>query len=133
MGEFVKVAKVSEIHSGQGKLIKTAASEVVIFNADGAFYAIANRCLFCGGSLSEATLQGTEIACPWDQAKFYLPTGKVVFPAIDQHLGTYRVRIERDEITLHLGDVNEWDLIGVQDPGIPIAWKWASYNVIAEE
>jgi hypothetical protein len=32
MGEFVKVAEVGEIHSGHGKLIKTAASEV-IFNA----------------------------------------------------------------------------------------------------
>jgi hypothetical protein len=59
----------------------------------------------------EGTLKGTEVARPRDQAKFYLPTGKVALPRIDQHVGTYRVRIERDEITIHPGHLNERELL----------------------
>jgi len=44
MGQFIKVAKVSEISPGNGKQIDAGGRTIALFNLKGQFYAIDNSC-----------------------------------------------------------------------------------------
>jgi len=111
MGKFVKVAKVSEIPSGHGKIIRTATSEVAIFNSGGAFYAIENRCPFCRRPLLEGTLQCTEVACPWDQSE---PTlSKVLLDPAHRLAATKEVRKE----------ITQGGVVWIQESSLPGSYR----------
>ncbi len=51
--------------------------EIALFNLDGkTFYAISNVCMHKGGPLSEGTLEGDIITCPWHGWKYSIRNGK---------------------------------------------------------
>lgn len=56
MGEFVRVARTSEIAPGEGKAVEAGGKRLAIFNVDGTFYAIDDTCTHKGGPLSEGML-----------------------------------------------------------------------------
>jgi nitrite reductase/ring-hydroxylating ferredoxin subunit len=103
-GEFIKVAKVDDIHAGESSLVEVDGMRITIFNSHGAFYATDSDCVYCHGPLSKAQLTGTEIQCPSDGASFYLPTGESVWPKADhQRLVIYRVRVDGRNVEVKVG------------------------------
>ena len=89
------VAPVAEIPSGQRKVIEAAGKRIVVFNLDGEFFALLDRCPHQGGPLSEGILCGLTrseepgtyrfsragefLRCPWHQWEFDIRTGKSWF------------------------------------------------------
>jgi len=65
MAEFVKVAQVSDLQPGAGKVVMVKDRAIALFNVDGTFYAIDNICLHRGGPLGEGELEGCVVTCPW--------------------------------------------------------------------
>jgi nitrite reductase/ring-hydroxylating ferredoxin subunit len=57
MGEFVKAASTSEIAPGQARLVTVKGREIVLFNIEGAFFALANACTHEEGPLAEGEAQ----------------------------------------------------------------------------
>ena len=108
MERFIRVARVSEVKAGKGRLAHVAGiGKVAIFSAGGAFYAAQDRCTDDGRSLSEGTVKGTQIECSSDKARFYLPTGECIYPPGIESLKTYKVRIDGDEVQIDLGETLE--------------------------
>ncbi len=86
------VAPVSEIPPGSKKLVTVRGRPIVIFNLDGVFYGLFNRCPHQGGSLCDGVqaglVQSTEpgkytysrkgefIRCPWHGWEFDIRTGQ---------------------------------------------------------
>jgi 3-phenylpropionate/trans-cinnamate dioxygenase ferredoxin subunit len=86
------VAAVSEIPPGGRKRVEVAGRDVAVFNLEGEFFAIANKCPHRGGPLCQGTLtglvlsdepgdyqyvrQGEIIRCPWHNWEFDVRTGK---------------------------------------------------------
>lgn len=75
MADFVRVASVSEIAAGQGKVIELGGRTIAVFNCDGTFYAIDNTCKHQGGPLGEGELAGTVVTCPWHGWTYDVSTG----------------------------------------------------------
>ncbi len=75
MANFVRVASVSEIAAGQGKVIEMGGKTIAVFNCDGTFYAIDNTCKHQGGPLGEGELAGTVVTCPWHGWTYDVSTG----------------------------------------------------------
>jgi nitrite reductase/ring-hydroxylating ferredoxin subunit len=75
---FVKVAETQEIPVDTMKMVKPGEREILIFNVEGKFYAIGNKCTHMGGDLSKGTLEGNVVSCPKHGAKFDVTTGKSV-------------------------------------------------------
>jgi 3-phenylpropionate/trans-cinnamate dioxygenase ferredoxin component len=98
MDRFIKVARVKDIKPGNAKFIQLGDIGIAIFNADGGFYAIEERCAKDGASLSEGTLMGTMVECPNDGARFYLPTGECMDPLTLRWVTSFRVWIDGDDI-----------------------------------
>lgn len=88
------IARVGEIAPGERKLVELGGRPIVVFNLEGAFFALANRCPHQGGSLyhgeQSGCLEASEpgryryaragefIRCPWHSWEFDIRTGRAV-------------------------------------------------------
>jgi nitrite reductase/ring-hydroxylating ferredoxin subunit len=92
---------VNEIESGRCLVVPVGGvGEIAICNAGGVYYATQSQCARDKTELSDATVVGTMIKCPSDEASFYLPTGECLYPAATRPLATYKVRIAGDDIQI---------------------------------
>jgi hypothetical protein len=69
MPEFVKIAKTTDIAPGEAKAVDLGAKRIAIFNIEGTYHAIDDKCTYRGGPLSEGMVVGTEVTCPWPLAR----------------------------------------------------------------
>ena len=97
MAEFTKVASLSEVPDGEGRMVEVAGKEIALFNVGGAVYAIDNTCLHQGGPLAEGELDGTVVSCPWHGWEYELTTGANVVDG-SMCVATYEVRLEGDDV-----------------------------------
>jgi nitrite reductase/ring-hydroxylating ferredoxin subunit len=86
------VATVDEIAPGDSKLVTVKGREIGLFNVNGQFYALANRCPHAGGALCEGAIvslvqsdgpgkyklarPGEFLRCPWHGWEFEISTGQ---------------------------------------------------------
>ena len=89
------LAEAKEIPSGQRKLVEINGREIAVFNVNGEYFAIHNRCPHEGASLCRGVLVGLVesnepgqyhfsragelLRCPWHGWEFDIKTGKSWF------------------------------------------------------
>jgi nitrite reductase/ring-hydroxylating ferredoxin subunit len=115
VGEFVRVARLSEIPPGTLKGVKAKGKEILVANIDGEAYAVGDRCTHLRFRLHKgAKLDGTIITCHGHGAKFDIADGGncgwVTHPAwyaalmaptpdiIKRDLPRYATRVEGDDV-----------------------------------
>ena len=104
MAQFVKVGTKSDFDNLQGgKLVEADGQSIAIFNVGGSFYAIDNTCTHRGGPLSEGTLTGDTVTCPWHGAKYNVKTGAVLSPPAPRGVKSYPVRVTGNEVEVQIG------------------------------
>jgi nitrite reductase/ring-hydroxylating ferredoxin subunit len=102
MGEYVKVAKTSEISPGTVKYFEVRSNPIALFNLNGDFYAIGNTCTHRGGPLAEGLIAGDEVTCPWHGARFRISTGEVLGPPAFTGVPQYNLRLRGDDIEVEV-------------------------------
>ena len=102
MSQYVRIASVTDLPPGQGKLVEVQGREIALFNLGGSFYAIDNTCTHAGGPLAEGTLEGEEVECPWHGAHFNVKTGAVLAPPAGEGVTAYKVRVTGSDIEIEL-------------------------------
>jgi nitrite reductase/ring-hydroxylating ferredoxin subunit len=98
----VKVAQVSDVPVGTGRVVQAGDKKLALFNLGGTFYALDNRCTHVGGPLGEGTVQGNQVTCPWHGSVFNITTGEVIRSPARRPVATYPVRVERDEVIVEI-------------------------------
>jgi len=107
------VATVGEIPPGKRMIVEVAGRSIGVFNVDGTFYALRNRCPHQGGPLCEGRLSGSVISarpgeyeyvrdgeilrCPWHGWEFDLKTGQSWFDPARVRVRAYQVTVEPPE------------------------------------
>jgi len=107
------VATVAEIPPGGRKIVTVRGREIGVFNLDGAFHALINRCphqgaVLCTGAIVSRleapmpgeyrlTRPGTMIRCPWHCWEFDIATGQSWCEPDDVKARTYNVTVEPGE------------------------------------
>lgn len=125
MAKYV-VATTDEIPPGSRKLIELAGRSIGVFNINGEFFALRNRCPHQGGPLCEGKLSGLMEAprpgqykysrpneilrCPWHGWEFDLRTGQSWFDPAKTRVRKYPVMVETE---INLED-DEIGLAGLQ-------------------
>ena len=102
MSEFVKVAAKSEIPDQSAKLLKIGDKRLALFNLGGEFYAIDDTCPHADGPLSEGSIEGEEVECPWHGSRFNIKTGGVTAPPAVESVTRYNVRVTGDDIEVEV-------------------------------
>lgn len=102
MGEFVKAASTIEIPPGQARVVNIKGKEIVLFNIEGAFFALDNACTHEEGPLAEGEVLGHEVTCPWHGATFDIRTGEVLGPPAYEGVARYSVRVTGTDIEVEV-------------------------------
>ncbi len=113
MARYV-VASVDELPPGTRKIVDVAGRQVGVFNVNGEFFALLNRCPHQGGPLCEGRLAGRLevnapgepirytrageiLRCPWHGWEFDITTGRSIFNPHKTRVRTYEVSVEPPE------------------------------------
>ena len=122
------VARVGEIPPGGRKIVEVGGRSIGVFNVDGEFFALRNRCPHQGGPLCEGQVlaaiaatgpgeyehgrPGDIVRCPWHAWEFSIRTGQSWFdpertrvkayPVEVEHAETYPVSVEDDYVVVEL-------------------------------
>ena len=102
MPEFAFLAKASEIPVGCAKVFEVNGLEIAVFNREGNYYAVANRCTHSGGPLVLGRVRDNEVVCPWHGAKFELSSGKAVCSPSVENVVSYRLRLVDSDLEIEL-------------------------------
>jgi NAD(P)H-dependent nitrite reductase small subunit len=101
MPEFHAVCAADQIAAGESRMFVVADQAIGLFNVDGQFYAIDNRCPHAGASLAHGYLDGDIVSCRIHHWRFCVRDGKYVDqdrPACD--VRTYPVRVSDGQVEI---------------------------------
>ena len=102
MGEYFPVAKKSALTIGCPHRVNVNGQEIVLCYVEDRIFALGDSCSHAGGPLSEGTLQGTKLTCPWHGAEFDITNGQVLTPPAGEGVRSYPVKISGDEILIQI-------------------------------
>lgn len=92
-----KVAKVTDVEEGAGKVVAAGGKEFALYKFEGTFYALDNTCPHRGGPLGEGFLDGSEVTCPWHAWVFDVKTGACqTTPDVTQP--SFKVKLEGEDV-----------------------------------
>ncbi|MGD9762448.1 MAG: Rieske (2Fe-2S) protein [Candidatus Binatia bacterium] len=103
MGDFVRVAAVSDIPEGQGRMFDVDGRSVAVFNVAGQFHAIDNLCEHQQGPLAEGELEGCVVTCPWHGWTYDVTSGLSPDDP-DTSVECFTIKIEGDDILVAVTD-----------------------------
>jgi nitrite reductase/ring-hydroxylating ferredoxin subunit len=63
---------------------------------------LSDTCTHRGGPLSEGTVEGAEVTCPWHGARFDIKTGAVMRPPAGREVRSYPVRVTGADIEIEV-------------------------------
>jgi nitrite reductase (NADH) small subunit len=102
MSEFALAIPVADLPPGRAAEITVAGQSIALFNVNGTFHALANRCPHRGGPLGQGFVDGSRVSCPWHNWTFDVTTGENV-ASPDLKVARYEVRVEDGQVCVKLG------------------------------
>ncbi len=92
----IDVGPVEELKPGEMKLVDAGGYEVGVYNCDGEYFAIEDRCSHDDGPLCEGDWDPDRcvVVCPRHGANFDLRSGRPITLPAYEPVDTYPVRIE---------------------------------------
>jgi 3-phenylpropionate/trans-cinnamate dioxygenase ferredoxin component len=102
--EIVEVCPVSDLPSGAVRTIEVDEIEIGVFNCDGQYYALEDRCSHDDGPLAEGPVdpESCTVECPRHGAIFDLKTGRPLTLPAYEPVDTFPVIIDDDMIKLEV-------------------------------
>ena len=95
----ILAGKASDIPSGKMIMVTTDGKDILVTNVDGNYYAMDDTCTHAGASLSEGSLDGSTLTCPWHGSTWDCKTGKLIaFGTQLKDLSSYKVTVESDNV-----------------------------------
>ena len=98
MGKIL-AGKTSDIPPGEMLKVESEGKEILVANENGNYFAMDDTCTHQGANLSEGTLEGSTVTCPWHASTWDCKTGKLIaFASQIKDLTSYKVIVESDSI-----------------------------------
>jgi nitrite reductase/ring-hydroxylating ferredoxin subunit len=112
MGRHI-IGRVSELPPGERTIVEVEGRSIGVFNVQGQYYALRNRCPHQGAPLCLGAIKGMALPskpgdylwgregeilrCPWHGWEFDITNGRSIFNPHRVRVRTYEVTIEPDE------------------------------------
>ena len=98
MSEYTKVASLSELSSGEMKMVTVDEEDILLANVDGTIHAVSDLCSHADASLSDGYIEEGEVECPLHGSRFNLTTGEALNLPADEPSKVYEIKVEGDDI-----------------------------------
>jgi len=102
MPRFIKVATTDELADQQAKLVEVEGQKIALFRVEEGFYALSDTCTHRRGPLSEGTVEGAEVTCPWHGGEVRHQDRAVLGPPAGQAVKTYPLRVTGPDIEIEV-------------------------------
>jgi 3-phenylpropionate/trans-cinnamate dioxygenase ferredoxin component len=101
---LVDVAPVDELPPGSVKIIRAGSIAVGVFNLEGQYYAIEDRCSHDDGPLAEGEFDAEEavVVCPRHGSKFDIRSGRPLSLPAYEPVETFQVVVEDGWVKVEL-------------------------------
>lgn len=96
--EFTAVLAADELPEATPTKASLGATALVLVRRGDVVHALKDTCSHAGGPLSQGTLHGDRIECPWHGSVFRLRDGSVVHGPATSRQVAYRARINGDQV-----------------------------------
>lgn len=101
MGDFIPVAKTTDIAEGTAQAFSVAGREIAVFHHKGRFYALDDYCPHMGESLALGDIHGDTVLCSRHLWAFQLADGGCVdVPRLAAD--TFEVRVDGEQILVRV-------------------------------
>ncbi len=92
---WAEVCPIDDLAPGETQVIYLEGKMVGLFNINGEFYAINNRCSHARGPLTDGEINADEcsVVCPWHYGKFDIKTGQAIDGVVRKPVQTYQVDV----------------------------------------
>jgi nitrite reductase/ring-hydroxylating ferredoxin subunit len=97
MSEFTRIAAVDELPPGKGMEALVGDRAIALFNVDGQFFSIANRCVHRGGPLGQGYVEVSTVTFPWHAWMFDVKSGCNVVNG-DMKVASFEVKVEDGQV-----------------------------------
>ncbi len=98
--DFTAVASVAEVPEGTPTKVMFGTTAVMLVRRGEVVHALKDTCSHAGGPLSQGTLDGDRITCPWHASVFRITDGAVVHGPASSRQASYHARITDGQVEL---------------------------------
>ncbi len=98
----VRVAALGEVVPGEPRLVEAEGTRLVLVRVGDRVHAVDDFCTHQGGPLSEGTLSGSRLTCPWHGWMYDVRTGQCLMPSRGRAVPSYPVRIDGEDVWVTL-------------------------------
>ena len=104
MSPIIDICTIEELPPGQRRIVAWEDLEIGVFNVDGSFYAIEDRCSHDDGPLAEGPLdtEACTVECPRHGSLFDLRSGRPLTLPAYAPVDTFPVVLQDDRIKLEV-------------------------------
>lgn len=99
MPEYLTVAQASTVPAGMGTVVTVKGQEIAVFNVQGKFYALDNRCPHQDYPLGMSPIFDNVVLCIGHAWRFDIKTG-ACHSVPGMSVRTYEVVVEGDEVKI---------------------------------
>lgn len=99
---WLSIAQVDDIPNNTSKSIEVAEKKIMLAQAEGEFFAIADMCSHDDISLGLGCLVGQTVRCSLHGAIFDLKTGEVLAEPAEENIQTYNLKIVDSTIQIQI-------------------------------
>jgi 3-phenylpropionate/trans-cinnamate dioxygenase ferredoxin component len=101
---LIDVCPVEELPPGSVKIVRAGSIAVGVYNLDGEYYAIEDRCSHDDGPLAEGDFDAEDavVTCPRHGSRFDIRTGRPLTLPAYQPVDTFPVVVEDDWVKVDI-------------------------------
>lgn len=102
MADYRTVAQANEVNPGEAALVYYGRIPVLLFNIDGEYHAIEDRCSHADIALSDGEINLTtcRVKCPKHGSEFDIKSGAALNPPAIMPVMVFDVRVEGDDVQI---------------------------------
>ena len=98
----VRAAGLDDLPLDRPILVEIEGRRIALVRRGNAVHALDDACPHAGGPLSEGTVSGDTLACPYHGWVWSLETGACVAPERDARVTAYRTHVEHGEVWIEV-------------------------------
>lgn len=94
----IRLCRAGEVEPETPLRVEAGGAVYAVVKAGRDFFVLADQCTHGPGKLSEGTVLGTELECPFHQGRFDLATGVPTYPPCTEAIRVWTARLEGGDI-----------------------------------
>ncbi len=98
MNDWLRVDAVEALLPGEFRVVWDGDTAIAVYNIDGDYYAVEDRCSHDDGELAGGEVHGYELECPRHGARFDVRSGEALCAPAYEPIAKFPIRVENGVI-----------------------------------